>query len=1113
MVDGKWVAGDIIEVIEKRNNMGYGQYVDFLEGVAPVAYGYKALGSTGTATVRLSQRFFEGPCFAFGSAGDGAGINGTKISDEFTEPSGPTKGYWTIRTRFDPPASTRNIRSIGIGASGGSWPLAAIGLSTPCVQENNEILEVFYRIVIDDVAVLNNTNTNSAGLAVLGVEFGLRDSNSTYDSEEWYPADLYYDWWKQPKSGISQHINTVYTLANADGTTTSDRMIDGIKHYVNSQALSSNVGRLFGITYTGNTEQRLTTGLPIKQAGDSAIQNTFGRRPGNAEPYLDVDNLALGSGVVTITDTPGWTPEDEFAEKYKIEVTTGGITGVAEYKFKKQKFLGTLNAQFWSYPLFLPTCNRYKATDVSYETVDGTTNVRHGQTRGVITYLNDERIGIFTEKYIYPEFITADYTGITIVDVNGAFENIDANSTIPLPVTGISQIKHLDDSTILIADAGTGLWKIERTSRGPVTAITRITASGSLDDTHCRGFTIKKSDSSWWALFDKELAKSTDQGANWTIYNEASDPQFKLTGFTGVADDSTRLLHITIDPAHADDRFFIAAADTAPSDTTGRGFWWSVAGSTSVSDEVRTNSNVIYGGASTQRLVGSKCVYAAQNGEWFFKSEVTAYRASVMTFGSLTLLASFGTSSAPYTSGQGFNIYTDAGGTEYIIGYILNEKLVGKLPSNHDVNTYDLMIQESVASTSGDPVGTYSTTYDGMLSYIGEGVFVHYKSSVSLYFKTYFNTATDQNESLHERWESYGWNGSAWEKDHAGSKLTHTGTETLISGLDIKFADGGGGSEFIQDEFYHTYVYDGILKDDATSFDFASDMILANSEEMTVFTPATVPAADVGAVVAELGYGLSAEVNASGGIWFEPGFCGQNSGTGGYKGLFEEKLTGNFEIRFRPLQSRVGALSDSIFKIGLIAYSDVLGTKIEYLVFDQFSDPSIVNSTVYVRDTSAIIDTETITDGLTSDVYKIKRVSGTLTYSRNDVVFYTSLVTNNSDLQLFTEQASGNNFGSFFDIEFDYTIDRRYVEIGDGVATGRQDENFRKIVTHPNVVFKVNEIFLDAAPAAINADGFTPPGAGEVTIMPYSGRLWFNAADAGKTITGKTTYVKRLNLA
>ncbi|RLC09839.1 MAG: hypothetical protein DRI24_21180, partial [Deltaproteobacteria bacterium] len=1008
--NGEWVAGDVKDIVEKTNNVSYTEFQRFLGGSS-------SLVQNTSVQLQLTERFMEGPCAIY-SADER--IVGQTQSVVYTAPVGPTAGFWEIVSRFDPPASvTRQIRSIGVtggGASPSGYNKAAIGLEPPCPQTTSEILDITYKLIADDNLVLQNTNVSTSGVLALNKDFALRDDSSTYSAYDWYPTDLMFDFWTYPLSGISEKHFPNVAIDSSD-TIGEDRYIDGIRHQAISISLSSTVGRLLGTTYSGNGYQRLTTGLSVQRPGDTAVQNLYPRRTGNNLPYLDIANLALGTGTVSVTDTPGYTSEDHFAEKYKIDITTTGATGVSEYKIKKTKFTGTQASQFWHRSLWIPSTSRMEIDNVPYPMIDDSDNTRHGQlyAHAVRDYIGDAGFPNF-QTYIYPEFLTIDKTGLTITDTNGDYENVDSASAIPLPVSSIRQVKNLANGNILVADANSGLWEITRTVRGPITAITKISVGAAADDTKCRGFDIK-ANGDWWGMFDKEMAVSTDLGANWTAYNEATLPQFLISGVTGAGDPSN-VLSITIDPLHADDRFYIAVP-SAVNASTGGGFWWSRGGSTVASDEVALPANNAVGGTA-QEINGAKHVYPAQDGQWLFRQR-NSYTQDTenWNFG-----ATGATSNEPNDSanqnivGQGINIYTDAVGVEYVLGMADSNKLVGRLISSYGGDPYDIIIQgpnhitdfPSNPNPDDDPFSTgFPDHIRQMLGYVGKGIYVAYEvdlfnpyNSLGYCYKMWYNDDIDQNESIHDIWESYGWDGANWILDNPNSKLTHATTDVLIDGLDITFADGAGPDQFKDDEFYHVYLYNGVLCDDATSFDYETDIVLFSNEAVNAFTPSIVPAANVGTVVAETGYGMHTRFTPNvNGFWFEPGFVGSNNTDNNQisDGIFEEKLTGDFEIRFRPISTRADGAQTNSQRIGLKLYNNSQPvTAVEYLNIDQRADQSLATSIVTVRDVSTLLFTENVTGGSSLDVYTISRSTGIISYKRNGITFYSS-GTNNSDLQ------------------------------------------------------------------------------------------------------------------
>jgi len=64
-------------------------------------------------------------------------------------------------------------------------------------------------------------------------------------------------------------------------------------------------------------------------------------------------------------------------------------------------------------------------------------------------------------------------------------------------------------------------------------------------------------------------------------------------------------------------------------------------------------------------------------------------------------------------------------------------------------------------------------------------------------------------------WESWGWNGSAWVKDHSGVKTIHADSQPILDGLSINFQNGQTGVSFQSQDFYTIPVCYGVLGDNA----------------------------------------------------------------------------------------------------------------------------------------------------------------------------------------------------------------------------------------------------------------------------------------------------------
>lgn len=1166
-INGEWVAGEVIQSIENKNQILYNRYIEYIQDNDFSVY--RNTSGYAQSELWISEYWQEGPYV------DPVGtLVGTFLEETFVDKTATTPAYWTFKRRWDPPADNviRYIKAVGLEA------LSIVSLGSIFEQKGRntstgapaQILDVTYRLYINDSAATFTCYPSAAKLLATAFNYGT--DNRAWDTSA-FPRDLYFVPWSTNNlsNKLPAYWYAGYNSVAAVRTTTGDkRSQEGVTYLqAQYQTLTSSVGHLFSSAFVGYAGYPTTYPVSIRKPGLTAVQNTFGRSPGNNLPYIDVDHLATGTGVVTVDDNNGWVNDTDFARKYRILITASGTGTTATYKLLRRDWTGNNGDSFkTSFPFGL---QKVTATRISsgantvHQSVDAKTYLPHGQAwgdtgdpGGVAPYPSLSSVNLFIQPYIYPEFITADTNGITICHVAKPWENVDVNSAIPLPVGDVRQIQHTADGTIYVACAVSGLWKIQRnlgTPEGSVTAITRVTASNAEDDTKCRGFQIKRSDGSFWAIFGREMCKSTDSGVTWTVYNESTTPQFKITGVTDNVDYATRIVHCTINPTHANNQFVISLASSYTDEDGGGLFaWWSEAGSASTTDASTAGSGVR---ALTYKLVGTRVVYCTTGGRWLFYHNSTSdentgyriydgYKGTSYSFRSAVGYVDWrGDSYGGPSCGDGINAFFAPDGTEYVIGLAgvpgssaqvtpgnpAGENVPGQLVARN-INTMPL---SGWNNSDWQHLLCVNTILEGnwvyfarRFVYIGNGMLVGI-IGYNLVAVHVSGPYIDQGVSL-GFWKQYGWNGSAWVEGNTNSRTVHTTRESLIDGLSVTFSDNGAGS-YVFNEWYDTYVYNGILKDNATKFNFGVDTFKTATYPVSTFSLnglplTTVPAANVGAVTNEpitaintMYYASNNEtVESYGGTstWLEPGMVGFNNGDGRYKtAVFSEFLAGDFKISFRVCQTHgTGSVlmlrqhSNTFNRANVISSSSPLNA---YFELSRPGSNDVVRTAAIKNVAGTVLHSNAITDFNISDVWSIRRVSGTVTFERNGNVMYTSPGLVTANLQL-VGQSFSTNRSLFKDMKVDYTINRRYLDIGNGTTTGRADVNFRKIIAEPNVRIKVNDISLNGIPATLIWDSYTPPAAGQVTVMEYSGRLWFNEADAGKTVTGNIMYVKNLNL-
>ena len=932
----------------------------------------------------------------------------------------------------------------------------------------------------------------------------------------------------------------------------------------------------------------------LDPSSNSAIQNTFPRTAASNLPYQDVDNLATGSGSIVLEDDDlnggsSWTRNElEMPFKYRVEIKEGGETGVATYNLKVREWTGTEGNDFrfrTSYPLKFMNVDVSTGLNVTRVGTggsglplanDGSFNnpslAQHGQKWNSSRYMKDDydykswednTLAAFTAGYKFPEFITWDRTGVTINNINKLSFNIDENSGTVIGDC-CQVISNTKDASIYIADLQNGLYKVSRSfgSSSSEFSVTRIQVPNAANDTVCRGVQ-QKEDNTLWAIFDEELCSSSDHGSTWTVYNALTPTQFKLNGVldtNSFETEPTRVAGFCMDRYNPEDRFVFpirSAGNTGGDDGSETTAWWSREGSSSGESDwsTTTTKNVdccAFLSAATRFYCSPRGLFIVSPGN------DNSYVNAAKFKGSWGYQGFSGVNYSSLMEGSyGALWWKDSdNSSEYWLGAYNNQQDLKRFIAC-DANAFDpdsatadfsLILSEGETSWtrgSGHYLNRGNTKIIDenddrtspayiLKSGLGLGIYSHRTPYVSTLGGS--RGDTDQLKSM-GAWQSYGWNGSSWVEGDSSGRPTHTTSESLIDGLTIKFEDGQNTPSFIQGEYYDTYVYNGIFKDNATSLNLRSTLTLFDIEKDETLNK-VVPSSDLGTVTEDLYMkGMRAEVSgATGYKWVEPGsfvLSDANFGGSNFVALGEQKLEGDFEISFKIADA---VRSSSSRPTGDLCFG--LRNYIQHFPenFYDVYDYTPSNENISFRElievggkqetdspikqifrlvstpwsSAPVVTTKEIDNFLGQTEFKISRTNDIISYYFDNVLWHTSTVQFSGPMQFVIRMESVSSLHIYDgSVTYTHTNEGRYVDLSNGVDTGKSDPNFRKVVSNSRIREGNNQIFIDGTPALIKYDNSTPT-PGEPTMLPFSGRLWFHENDAGKTITGKYGYLKKL---
>jgi len=868
-------------------------------------------------------------------------------------------------------------------------------------------------------------------------------------------------------------------------------------------------------------------------------------------PWLDVDNLPTGNGQIAIGGSwnhideptaPGLYYSAKMPELIRIKISESGAAGTAKYDVIRQKFLGL--RQFGDQP------NRYTPHAIiplCGEDFTPTLNVQtpySGKT--LIGDVSDTAFGVkqisAAERFDDSSFIIAKKNEIILY-------NLAASDywRYTGDYTDIHQVAVANDK-IYVACRNTGLYVID--PRNSLVSA-KISNTAGIDFSACYGV-ARGFNSTIWAVAANGLAKLED--GSWVRYDEASTPAFNLPGISDAKWDNVEFLKV--DELSATHQMLLVRREAATDDASSLGVWWSTTtAAVNAGAEAKSTTSQLGWPRRNRRHVGGLgglWAVITANAFWIMSFgtadfTVTPITADVLGFQNERLFQIFQAVNFKrddqnnvrlLTLHESINRFSNNGVIPEFFGTNLftwqpTIKLLDQAASitntsvSHGLtihgadvgggsnNSFEQLTDfaSNVQSSAGAfrDKSTYFELCHGLIISCSavQGVASAAPNGVITQAMCYGASATPEGGAM--KWlcqESYGWTGSDWEIG-APSRTVHTTAEPLFDGLTLAFE---AGKTYNAPNVYKFGLYDGLLKDNATRATYNSISAYHGKtvKDATDVEFSIIPNPAAG----EIGVIGIDQFNASNGVILDEfeqvNIPGQNVRC---FAMGSKDLVGDFDI----------VIDASRFASDIkMRRTAAFGISRGVMFNRGFIDAGFWwnDGTLYIYEQGNIFEGVSLTE---LESLGIRRVSGTVTLLRNSVVVRTisnpaaALLLQGTALRL--NMIFSNGADDAFRNATYYNPDSLVVcpkttiisngtdiavRLGNPITrTGAYADGLYQF----DILSGTLEIKIDGVNATLKYDG-TAPAAGEVSFDHLRGIAYFNAADAGKSLTAKYTYLQ-----
>ncbi len=1016
---------------------------------------------------------------------------------------------------------TNSSGELNLSYSNWSRSITNLNLTTPCIQSTSTVIRITYRLYLDDYAPSETISNVSDGYYYVLRNMLKEMSDGTYTGTDPIIVDYFNGILLSSFYDHDNIINLKpaftspgYTSQNVkfndNGISIQDMATSGFVGYTNayiydgSFALShlNSMGTFFrtlnligyprypNTTDGGGGDSTLCADTPFLYQRAipttvSPIKNVFKQISTAPGPFQDISYISSMSGTITL-DSSSWVTKP-FPKLVRLILTSDGDSSTSTYKFETLDFTGGfIGNTFCPRDATIPQDGLHTTLDTYHRKAPNEQVITEYVAMGGTTVRslddNTKFVAVSCQR-------TKD--AISVYDIaTGDKITLSPTSTPSLPVANTSDVA-VSNGYIFVTCSTTGLWQIDPTLS---TVINLNSIGGSIDATKAYQIDVKDN-GDLWVLFEGGLAKgvTSDLGATWTwtVYDTLSSPAFNATGITN--GNWANVSSMVIDKDHANDRIMFVTGSTATENTNASSFiWWE--GSTGTTTIQTTG--LAYPTFSLASNLKKSDLMKCSNGYWFTNiggdtDDTTTINKA--TFGSLSWTNNeLSTSWTNNELGTGIlssgriTPATVAGIPGIFIGSSNSHytNVCWETPAFFVKNTNISALPSSILDTTPQiefftKFGELDTTTTNISTYasaslINNGAIpIVYlpNSNMMVYHSPDNNTfsicplvinpaATNYNDFKSACWKTYGWDtlSSSWVLGEPNSKTCHSTPDDLIDGITIRFNNGGSAPHFTNTNQFMFVIGDGIMKDNATLYNFKYTYYPSATERVSEFYTQTSGQVTT---VPNYRYGYMTDefVNFSGTL--PDGTGGGGVGISQSRGRVsgQEQIQSNFRVsdqlipantpftfKYKLITDAPGAYNDVGKKIMLYSYSG--SYYIQYQLYrDGFGNYNILDiwSNVFatIPLASLSISTDmTIERGNDNKIY----------FYYGSKLIYTSPAQLSAELEIGVDMVWNNDTSlstmGFYDMRISYHELRRMVKIGNDEAfTGHFNPNFTGTTT------------------------------------------------------------------